>query len=242
VIETHGYQLVPIEPGSFLMGSSTAQEGHEDDEIAHRVEVTIPFAIGMTEVTQDLYEAVTGEYPSHFSGNSRPVEMVNWHDAVAFCNRLSELEGIQAAYQISGESVTWDPASDGYRLPTEAEWEFAARGGVRHVYSGSSRVELVAWYMSNSDRMTHVVGGKGANGYGLYDMSGNVWEWVWDKYGPYAADKEVDPIGPESGADRVQRGGSYANGAQSARVSNRGTGEPSTRGRSLGFRIARSLL
>jgi len=249
VISEHGYEMVAIEAGEFWMGSSEDEEGH-------LVRLTQAFAIGSTEVTQALYESVMGENPSHFEGADRPVEEVSWCDAVLFCNRLSELEGLEAAYRLprgfepgmdSFECEDMSPkvkqkaSSDGYRLPTEAEWEYAARGGEAYEYSGSDDVAAVAWNSANSDKMTHDVGGKQANGWGLSDMSGNVWEWVWDWYGSYPSGTVTDPVGAKKGSYRVIRGGSWLVNPRIARVANRSYYDPGSRVNYLGLRLARSL-
>ena len=173
-----------------------------------------------TEVTQSQYESVMGTNPSHFSscGGDCPVEKVSWDDAVAFADALSKKEGLTPCNQGSGWSSGLD--CTGYRLPTEAEWEVAARGGQDLLYSGSNTIGDVAWYKSNSNRKTHRVGSKSPNAYGLYDMSGNVWEWVWDRNSSDAYQRRlnVDPKGPQSGGLRVYRGGSWRDDAALASV------------------------
>jgi len=166
---------------------------------------------------------------------------VSWLEAVKFCNALSELEGLTPAYRISGDTVTWNREAAGYRLPTESEWEFAARGGGSHLYSGSNDLDTVGWYGSNSGMTTHDVGGKQANAFGLYDMSGNVWEWVWDWYGGYPSGTEPDPTGPSTDYRRVYRGGSWFSIPRYARVAARGRNDPGRRLSILGFRLARSI-
>ena len=143
------------------------------------------FTIGQTQVTQGLWEKVMGSNPSHFKGAKLPVESVSWYDSVRFCNKLSELKGLRPAYSFgSGDEpeVSLDLEANGYRLPTEAEWEYAARGGQDYLYAGSDTASEVGWYNSNSGGSTHPVGTLSANGFGLYDMSGNVWEWCNDRY------------------------------------------------------------
>jgi sulfatase modifying factor 1 len=149
------------------------------------------------------------------------VEQVTWYDAVEFCNKLSAREDLQNVYTITARSpatgypitsvtVTTDWTKDGYRLPTEAQWEYVARGGAStlgHTYSGSNNIDTVAWYSSNSGSKTHATGGKTANELGLFDMSGNVWEWCWDWYGSYPSGTQTDPVGAASGTIRVYRGG-----------------------------------
>ncbi len=241
VTDRYGYSMVRLEPGEFWMGSPQGNEARAADENRHHVRLTQAFIIGQTEVTQELYEAVMGENPSRFNGERNPVEQVSWLDAVAMCNRLSENEDLQPAYQIFGDSVTWDRSASGYRLPTEAEWEYAARGDEEHVYSGSADIDHVGWYRSNSAGSTHEVGEKQANHYGLHDMTGNVWEWVWDRYGGYPSRTVTDPGGPDEGSGRVARGGSWNNVPRYARVATRDWYFSGYRHGRLGFRLARSI-
>lgn len=176
-------------------------------------------------------------------GNDCPVESVSWYDAVSFANKLSVKEGLEKCYEIDGNDVKWVVEDcSGWRLPTEAEWEYAARGGENYKYAGSNNLSEVAWHKVNSGRKTHVVGQKKANGYGLYDMSGNVYEWCWDWYGKdyYSSSTEEDPKGPSSGSDRVTRGGSWGSSAWITRVSFRGWVNPSNTNYDVGFRLIRT--
>ena len=241
IISEHGYEMLAIEAGEFWMGSPSGEKDRDADETRHRVSITQVFAIGTTEVTQGLYESVMGENPSHFKGGRNPVENVSWHDAVKFCNRLSELEGLDAAYRISGETVTWDRSANGYRLPTESEWEYAARGGESYLYSGSNDVDEVAWVGEEWEGGHHEVGGKQTNAWSLFDMSGNVWEWVWDWKGSYPSGTVTDTMGPSTGSYRVFRGGSWNRNPRYARVANRSRYVPGRRYGNLGLRLARSL-
>ena len=236
--------FVMVEGGSFQMGSNS---GDSDERPVHEVTVS-DFAIGKYEVTQEQWKAVMGSNPSNWKGTELPVESVSWYDAVEFCNELSKLEGREPAYIINGTNVTCDFSKNGFRLPTEAEWEYAARGGKEskgYTYAGSDTVEDVAWYLSDSsswydsDRSsrTHPVGQKQANELGLYDMSGNVLEWCWDWIGNYSSSRQSDPTGPLSGSRRVLRGGSWIYNASYSRVANRKDYEPVTSFRSNGFRL-----
>jgi len=233
--------FVLVEGGTFMMGST---KGDSDEKPVRRVTVR-DFLISKYEVTQALYERVMGSNPSRFKGDAnRPVENVTWYDAVNFCNALSRLEGLTPAYTISGNSVTWIESANGYRLPTEAEWEYAARGGNQSrgfKYSGSDDPGEVAWYDGNSGNKTQPVGRKKPNELGLYDMSGNVWEWCWDWYGDYGSASSTDPKGPSSGQYRVLRGGSWYDYARNLRTANRYGNIPGRRHYLSGFRFSRTL-
>ena len=220
------------------MGSSS---GESDERPVHTVRVG-SFSIGTFEVTQDIYEKIMGSNPSSFKGAELPVEKVSWYEAVAFCNALSRRDGLQEVYTISGTSVSCDWSKRGYRLPTEAEWEYAARGGIKsqgYTYAGSNTVGAVAWYWDNSGSKTHDVGGKKANELGLYDMSGNVYEWCWDWYGSSYSSASVatNPSGPSTGSARVLRGGSWSYSATYVRTAFRNYCTPSSWYSYIGFRV-----
>ena len=237
--------MVSIPAGTFMMGSPSYEEGRDDDEgPIHEVRMS-PFCMAKTEVTQAKWAEVMGGNPSHFSGcgGSCPVEQVSWFDAVRFCNELSSRDGLTPCYRISGESVTWDRSANGYRLPTEAEWEYACRAGtMTRFYTGNTEQDLsrAGWYDGNSGDRTHPVGEKARNAWGLYDMHGNVWEWCWDWLGPYGSGTVSDPEGPGGGSNRVLRGGSWNNLARSCRAAFRIRHEPGFRRASNGFRLSRS--
>ena len=228
--------MTKVAGGTFQMGSNDSDWTNP----IHTVTVD-SFYIGTYEITQDIYEQVMGTNPSNFEGARLPVETVNWYDAVEFANALSRKDGLDEVYTIDGEDVVCDWDKKGYRLPTEAEWEYAARGGAKnqgYTYAGSNTVGDVAWYFDNSSNKTHNVGSKTANELGLYDMSGNVWEWCWDFYGKYSSSLQPDPVGPGSGSGRVERGGSWYGDARDCRVANRSGGSPEYASYSYGFRVA----
>ena len=190
------------------------------------------FYIAESEVTQALYESVMGYNPSWFEGELRPVEQVEWHDAVEFCNMLSEREGLQKCYSGSGKNIICDFRKNGYRLPTKAEWMYAAEGGDKskgYEYFGSGNIDEVAWYKDNSGDETHPVKTKKPNELGLYDMSGNVWEWCWDSY------LDRDPS-----LYRIHCGGGWNYPAEGCSVSYYRVWETFSRLDTLGFRLARS--
>ena len=243
--------MVLVTGGTFEMGALEENGDADDNEKPrHRVSISRDILVGKYPVTQWLYESVMGKNPSKFKGTNRPVECVSWYAAVEFCNKLSVLEGREPVYTINGNNVSCNFGAKGYRLLTEAEWEYCARSGQRFKYAGSDTVDEVAWYSGNSDTVdevawydgnsgggTHPVGLKKCNGFGLYDMSGNVWEWCWDWYGSYSSASQEDPQGPTSGSDRVRRGGSWGGNARLLRVSSRGYNAPAYTNNNLGFRL-----
>ena len=238
-------KMLPIRAGRFQMGS--ADSTFDNERPVREVFIQTAFEMSETEVTQAQYQAVMGRNPSHYSADldaaNLPVESVSWLDAVAYCNALSQREGLTPCYRLQGQSVTWpnQQACRGYRLPTEAEWEYAARAGRPTEYAGSDDVKEVAWIHSKPGSRPHRVGTKKANAWGLHDMSGNVWEWVWDWYArSYTGAATTDPSGPSAGVNRVLRGGSFIGGALYARVAGRDWFAPSIRGYYVGFRLARS--
>ncbi|MFM7738591.1 MAG: formylglycine-generating enzyme family protein, partial [Planctomycetota bacterium] len=212
-----GMKLVLIPKGTFMMGSPESEEGRNEGEVQHEVTLTKDFFLGVTEVTQAQYQKVMGENPSYFQGgkvqgdsSNHPVEKVLWEDAVEFCKKLSDLPEEKGAGRV-------------YRLPTEAEWEYACRAGTKSAYSfGDKRDSLddYAWHYKKVDDKTHPVGQKKPNAWGLYDMHGNVWEFCSDRYGDYPKSAVSDPVGTGKGSNRVDRGGSWYFGAASCRSAN----------------------
>jgi formylglycine-generating enzyme required for sulfatase activity len=232
--------MVLVEGGTFQMGSSN---GDTDEKPVHTVTVR-SFYMGRTEVTQREWAEIMGNNPSNFKGDNLPVERVSWLDAIEYCNKLSLKEGLIPAYRGGGNDIVCDFNATGYRLPTEAEWEYAARGGnkdyISYEYAGGNSVDAVAWHNGNSGNRTHPVGTKQPNSLGLYDMSGNVWEWCWDWYGnSYSGGSQTDPTGASMGTSRVGRGGGWGSTATVVRSANRNGDTPSSRGSTLGFRLVR---
>ena len=187
---TLGMQFVHVAPGEFLMGSPPAEQGRKSEETLHHVKITKPFLMATTAVTQAQWSAVMGSNPSKFHGDNRPVETVSWNDAVAFCEKLSAKEGKH------------------FRLPTEAEWEYACRAGTQTAFGGTNNLDEMGWHKDNSNDQTHPVAQKKPNAWGLYDMQGNVHQWCSDGYGPYGGDA-VDPKGANDARTRVVRGGAW---------------------------------
>ena len=218
------FKMIYVYGGTFTMGCTSEQVGDcmSVENPAHSVTLS-DFYMGETEVTQALWQAVMGINPSYFKGDNRPVESVSWNDCQKFIQKLNQLTGRT------------------FRLPTEAEWEYAARGGKYYSgykYSGSNEVGYVAWYEVNSGSQTHDVKTKQPNALGLYDMSGNVWEWCSDRYGSYNSGAQTDPQGPSSGSYRVLRGGSWYDHARNCRVSDRYGNYPGGRSSDIGFRLS----
>ena len=252
--------MVFVRGGSFEMGRNLGTDNYGDVAPVHTVTLT-SFYMGKYQVTQSQYATVMRSNPGSSYENNHPLYNVSWYDALVFCNRLSIAEGFTPAYQINdstdpaawgtvptSSNSTWNAAeivsgSTGYRLPTEAQWEYAAKGGNgspgNYTYAGSNTVGDVAWYSSNSGSATHAVGTKAPNGLGLYDMSGNVEEWCWDWYGSYSSSAQTDPLGASSGPSRVLRGGSWFDAAESVRSAYRYSNGPNSRSSGFGFRLAR---
>lgn len=219
-------EMVKVEAGSFYMGAtSEMQNPYSDEKPDHRVTLTNNYYVGKYEVTQALWQAVMGSNPSNFKGDALPVEQVSWNDCQDFISKLNAMTGKR------------------FRLPTEAEWEYAARGGKKsrgYQFSGSITLGDVAWYKENSGSKTHVVGTKQPNELGIYDMAGNVWEWCQDWYGSYCISPQTNPTGAVRGSDRVNRGGSWGNSAGYCRTSCRVNSTPDYRYIGLGLRLVLS--
>lgn len=218
------FTMVPVEGGTFTMGATSEQgsDALDAEYPAHQVTLS-DYYIGQTEVTQALWKVVVGSNPSCHKGDNLPVEQVSWDDCLVFIQKLNQLTGKQ------------------FRLSTEAEWEYAARGGRKsrgYKYAGGNNIGSVAWYCDNSGTGTHPVAAKQANELGIYDMSGNVWEWCSDRYGDYQSSSQSDPQGPSSGSVRVGRGGCYYCFVWNCRVSNRFNGTPDFRDGGLGLRLS----
>jgi formylglycine-generating enzyme required for sulfatase activity len=282
-----GYELRPVPAGTFTMGSPPTEANREDNEAQHDVTLTRAYLMGTTEVTQKQWETVMGSNPSaaqfQYASDSTislvdpsyPVQYVSWCDAVVFANKLSEKDGLAPVYALPGgmsagleaevcndlaPKVSVNAGADGYRLPTEAEWERAARGGTTDTWAGANREadlcgvanvadatgkgrfpDLTVAACDDHQAGLAAVGSYTANAYGLKDMSGNVWEWTWDTYGDYPTGSTTDPTGAAEGSFRVYRGGSWYNSAAFARVANRHWDDPADRISSLGFRLARTI-
>jgi formylglycine-generating enzyme required for sulfatase activity len=284
-----GMQFVRISGGQFAMGAPPEEPGRDADAPQHVVKITNSFWLGAHEVTQAEYASVIGSNPSlngrrtpnnqscaqykgvSLVGDDFPVTCVSWIEAVEFANALSKRDGLTPAYTESDGGITWDRKANGYRLPTEAEWEFAARAGKSDwLFSGAKdfdtvceigniadldaldafgwrpEFEQLGWMWTVKCRDGHSglapVGSFHPNDFQLFDMTGNVVEWVWDKYGPYPeAAISIDPIGPDLGDTRIGRGGGWTNPGLYSRVSHRGAEHPTFREFDLGFRLAANL-
>ncbi|MCQ2251645.1 MAG: formylglycine-generating enzyme family protein [Bacteroidales bacterium] len=219
-------EMVYVQHGTFTMGATPEQgsDAYDDEKPAHSVTLTNDYYVGKYEVTQKLWKAVMGNSPSYFKGDDLPVEQVSWNDVQEFLRKLNSITG------------------KNFRLPTEAEWEYAARGGNKsrgYKYSGSNDINEVAWYTTNShDKGTSKVGSFAPNELGIYDMSGNVWEWCQDWYDNYSSTSQSNPTGPSSGFRRVLRGGGWYDDAGLCRVSCRNGYTPGNRFSFISFRLA----
>ena len=247
----------PVFGRTFLMGSPETEPGRDVDETQHVVVLPEEIWVSDHEVTQAEYEDVVGTNPSRFVSPDRPVETVSWLDAVVYCNLRSTKEGLAPAYSINGEEVIWNRTADGYRLPTEAEWEDACRSGSPDAFYLGGIVETgcvdaggspdpvldqIGWFCGNSVRTTHDVKQKQPNSAGFYDMSGNVWEWCWDWYGDVGPELAFDPIGPATGVLRVRRGGSWYQESRYCRSASRDGYYPNSKDDLLGFRVVRTTV
>ncbi len=251
-------------PGTFQMGSPTDEMCRESDELRHSVTLTIGFIIQKTEVTQSQWVDVFGTNPSYFNGDDRPVEQITWYDACIYCNHISINEGLTPCYYtdethttvfdgtppVTGGTVYWDQSANGYRLPTEAEWEYACRAGTDTAYNSGqdntgctndSNLDPLAWYKYTSGNQTQDVGQKQANAWELHDMHGDVLEWCWDYYAGYPSGPVEDPAGPDSGSLRILRGGSCIHDAMYCRAARRYSYSPDDSYVNVGIRPARTL-
>jgi formylglycine-generating enzyme required for sulfatase activity len=269
--------MVWIPAGTFTMGSPTNEPGRHDDETQHQVRLTKGFYLGKYPVTQAQYQAVMKTNPSFFKSSSCPVEQVSWYDAIVFCNRLSMEEGLNPAYRINGSTnpsawgnvpedysptwnnanATWDAVelvagSNGYRLPTEAQWEYACRAGTKTAFNwgtdtiSSSGANYNANYVDANNtaegtylQRTTEVGSYASNAWGLYDMHGNVGEWCWDRYRAYSSGAQTDPTGAVSGYSRVVRSGSWNDWSEFLRSAYRNGSDPHGGWNGFGFRLVR---
>jgi formylglycine-generating enzyme required for sulfatase activity len=267
IVSSTGIELAYIPAGTFTMGIPASEENSQDSERPQHQVTLSAFYMGKYEVTQAQYQTVIGTNPSNFTTNpadgetqnKRPVERVSWYDTLVFCNKLSISEGLTPAYSIDGKTnpdewgtvptaidATWDAVaiiteSNGYRLPTEAQWEYACRAGTTTAFhTGNTISDNTGWYSTNSGSKTHEVGKKTANAWNLYDMHGNVLEWCWDWYGAYTDEPQTNPSGASSGSDRVLRGGDWLNSADNVRSAYRNFYDPGYRSINFGFRLARN--
>lgn len=255
--------LLLIRGGTFTMGSPDSEAWRSDDETQHSVTLS-DFYMSPYEVTQQEYSDVMGEAPSHFSGENLPVENISWLDAVAYCNARSEQEGLTPVYTIDDGAISWDRSANGYRLPTEAEWEYACRAGTDTPFCTGTSIsaeesDYYGYYpymiednyfdqenlevQPGEYRQTTVeVNSFSPNAWGLYNMHGNVGEWVWDYYGEYGTDPQTDPTGPQTGTRRVYRGGGWNDFAKNLRSAYRAALPPENSNYNIGLRLVRNAV
>ncbi len=237
-------QMCFVQGGNFIMGDNFG-DGNFNERPAHNV-ILSSYLISKFEITQKNWIETMGHNPARYWNDENPIESISWYDAIEFCNKRSLLEGLQQCYTYENGKVVCNFNANGYRLPTEAEWEFAARGGLlskNTKFSGSQNISDVAWYYNNSNNTPHPVGEKNPNELGIYDMSGNVWEFCWDFYDEnyYSQSLLFNPQGPLIGNFRVLRGGSWTDDAVFNKLYYRNYYEPHARGSNVGLRVVRSV-
>ena len=234
-------QTVQVNAGTFTMGcAQTDASCFKSEKPSHVVQVTYPLNVMRTEVTQRLYKTVTGQNPSLFEGCGLdcPVERVSWYDAVTFANALSHALDLEPCYLLKEGKIFWSsPYCEGWRLPTEAEWEYLASTASDQSTESDQIASDLAWFGANSQGRTHPVAQKKPNALGLYDMGGNVWEWTWDWYGDYEAPDIRDPRGARTGTQRVIRGGAWLSNERNIRSTVRDAIEPEIGAGILGMRL-----
>lgn len=255
--------FVKIQGGTFQMGSPDTENWRSDDETAHSVTVS-DFYMGSCEVTQAEYKEIMGKNPSNFTGDELPVENLTWYEAVSYCNARSEKEGLEKAYTIDGQNVTWNRSADGYRLPTEAEWEYACRAGTETPFNAETSISpeesnyfghypyLIEENYFSQEKLdtepgeyretTVAVDSFSQNKWGLYNMHGNVGEWCWDYYGAYPAREQTDPVGAETGTRRVNRGGGWNDFAKHIRSAYRASSPADISSAAIGIRLVRNAV
>ncbi len=255
--------FVKIQGGTFQMGSPETEAWRSDDETAHPVTVS-DFYMGVYEVTQKEYQEVTKNNPSNFKGDDLPVESLTWYEAVAYCNARSEKEGLEKAYTIDGKNITWNRSADGYRLPTEAEWEYACRAGTKTPFNTETSISpeesnyfghypyLIEENYFSQEKLdtepgeyretTVAVNHFSPNQWGLYNMHGNVGEWCWDYYGAYADGEQTDPAGAETGTRRIYRGGGWNDFAKHIRSAYRASSPAERSSAATGLRLVRNAV
>ena len=247
--------FILVKAGTFVMGAAPDEPGRSDEEAQHQVEITKNFFISSHEVTQKEWESVMGngvasqrnkedsKWKLYGEGADFPMYYISWNDAVEFCNKLSSKNGLTPCYSGSGSGIKCNFEANGYRLPTEAEWEYASRGGHNGkgtMYSGSDQFDNVAWQKRNSGNTIHPVGQLSPNELGIYDMSGNVYEWCWDIYEPHKTSAVKNPAGAASGDKRIIKGGSWGLGGYNCRSAYRQPFDPVRRSHSIGMRIVKN--
>lgn len=235
------FKLNMIPNGEFVMGSDS---GEPKDRPRHKVKLKYPLLVGETLVTQELFSLVMGPHSFKFEGDQLPAESISWNEALRFCNRLSRLEGLSPAYRSTQDSLEWVRDSNGYRLPTEAEWEYFARANTPYHYSGGDEVNEVAWFKDNARGKPQPVAQKPHNAWGLYDVSGNLWEWCFDTFheNAYHKRKEITSVDPllEGEGPKVIRGGSWSYDAEGLSVTYRSRLAAKFKTSRIGFRVVRS--